>query len=475
MSADAPVLTATASIPAQGPPETADGNGWLVPGWVAAVRSTAMRLDGELARTTRDGAAPGGAAAAASVRAAIRQARESASRPQLAGFFRPLRRVADWWTGRYADRAWSDLHIAGQSLLSVQDQAVVKAQLSDMAAVVVTSLGPDDLRVRDYLATLQLLAPAGRAITAADREQLRAIRQACDSASDSAHGDARAYRNNLIMASGLLALVLGIVAIAAAADPAFRSVFAVAKASPGGWYVLELELAASLSGLTGAVLALKNYAGFQYSYGLSFVQAILKGSVGGATGLLGVLLVRSGIVSSLTLRSVAATFAWAVVFGYAQYLFTRLIDQQARAVLKSAGSRSDPDITPQAPRGAATPAMLTTDSAHRPHVTGMSPAAGDEAGGTEVTISGSGFTGATGVSFGSAAAAGTTIDSDAQITAVSPPGSGTVAVTVEAFVGTSPATAETQFTYLPPPAPATPVPAAPARARRLTPPASGGR
>jgi len=37
--------------------------------------------------------------------------------------------------------------------------------------------------------------------------------------------------------------------------------------------VFELELIASLSGLTGAVLSLHNYTGFQYNYGLSFVQA----------------------------------------------------------------------------------------------------------------------------------------------------------------------------------------------------------
>src|SRR5271166_6037151 len=32
--------------------ETTDGNGWLVPSWVAAVRSTAARLTAELGRTT---------------------------------------------------------------------------------------------------------------------------------------------------------------------------------------------------------------------------------------------------------------------------------------------------------------------------------------------------------------------------------------------------------------------------------------
>lgn len=91
----------------------------------------------------------------------------------------------------------------------------VTSQLADMAATVVTALDPADIRVRDYLSTLQLLAPASRDICPADRVQLRAIRQACDSSSDGGHADARAFRNALILAGSLLAAVLVTVALVA--------------------------------------------------------------------------------------------------------------------------------------------------------------------------------------------------------------------------------------------------------------------
>ncbi|MFF9785189.1 IPT/TIG domain-containing protein, partial [Streptomyces nigrescens] len=83
-----------------------------------------------------------------------------------------------------------------------------------------------------------------------------------------------------------------------------------------------------------------------------------------------------------------------------------------------------------------------------PVVTSVSPAQGAPAGGTSVTITGSGFTGATMVRFG---ANGTTfvIVSDTQITAKTPAGAGTVQVTVTAPTGTS--TQSVFFTYTPAP------------------------
>ena len=71
-----------------------------------------------------------------------------------------------------------------------------------------------------------------------------------------------------------------------------------------------------------------------------------------------------------------------------------------------------------------------------PTVATVSPAAGPTAGGTSVTITGTGFTGATAVSFGSAPAT-FTLNNDGSITAVSPPGSGQLQVTVSTPGGTS--------------------------------------
>jgi len=241
------------------------------------------------------------------------------------------------------------------------------------------------------------------------------------------------------------------VTIIAWLDPGFRSIFAAAGTQPGGWYVFELELLASLSGVTGAVLSLRNYTGFQYAYGLPFVQAFLKGTTGAATGLFGVLLVRSAVIGSLTLKPGASTFVVAVVFGYAQYLFTRLVDQQANSVLKSAGSRSDPGITPSVPLGGDAPVLLTTSKAPRPQVSGLSSNHGQAAGGESVTLTGSGFTATTAVNFGGKATKDFTVNSDTQITVTSPSGIGTVTITVTTPVGTSAGSVAAQFTYVPAP------------------------
>jgi hypothetical protein len=85
-----------------------------------------------------------------------------------------------------------------------------------------------------------------------------------------------------------------------------------------------------------------------------------------------------------------------------------------------------------------------------PTVTGITPTSGAAAGGSNLTITGTGFIAATGVSFGSTAATAYTVDSDTQIAATSPPGSGTVDVTATTPTGTSATGAADQFTYLQP-------------------------
>ncbi len=72
-----------------------------------------------------------------------------------------------------------------------------------------------------------------------------------------------------------------------------------------------------------------------------------------------------------------------------------------------------------------------------PQVVSVAPDDGSPAGGTSVTITGINFIGATAVKFGSAGAASFTVDSETSITAVSPPGTGEVDLTVSTPEGTS--------------------------------------
>ena len=82
-----------------------------------------------------------------------------------------------------------------------------------------------------------------------------------------------------------------------------------------------------------------------------------------------------------------------------------------------------------------------------PTVTGLALTSGPSAGGTGVTITGTGFTAATAVNFGTAAGTAMTVVSDVEITVTSPAGTGTVDVTVITPAGTSATSAADQFAY----------------------------
>jgi photosystem II stability/assembly factor-like uncharacterized protein len=83
-----------------------------------------------------------------------------------------------------------------------------------------------------------------------------------------------------------------------------------------------------------------------------------------------------------------------------------------------------------------------------PVVSGIQPNFGPEPGGTTVTVSGFGFTGATAVKFGNQPATSFHVVGDTSLTAVVPAGTGSVQLTVVTPAGTSSGTGA-QFTYLP--------------------------
>src|ERR1700722_2734220 len=108
-----------------------------------------------------------------------------------------------------------------------------------------------------------------------------------------------------------------------------------------------------------------------------------------------------------------------------------------------------------------------------PVVTLVEPLSGPAAGGTVVTITGSGFTYASAVRFGTKSGTALTIVSDTKITVTAPAGTGAVTVTVTNPMGPSAAGLLTRFTYnvapLPVPVPVpvpVPIPPAPHRLPR---------
>jgi IPT/TIG domain len=102
--------------------------------------------------------------------------------------------------------------------------------------------------------------------------------------------------------------------------------------------------------------------------------------------------------------------------------------------------------------GTASTTTTIVSATPAPAVTAISPASGTTAGGTPVTITGTGLSGATAVDFGTTAATAVSCTATS-CTVTSPAGAaGTVNVTVTTPGGTSPTSAADQYTYIAPPA-----------------------
>ena len=100
-------------------------------------------------------------------------------------------------------------------------------------------------------------------------------------------------------------------------------------------------------------------------------------------------------------------------------------------------------------QGKIVPLVASSKSTARPAITLISETEGPTAGGQHLTITGTGFMGATEVRFGTTPATSYTVVSDAEITATTPSrAAGAVNVRVTGPGGTSPANVDSRYKYL---------------------------
>jgi hypothetical protein len=113
--------------------------------------------------------------------------------------------------------------------------------------------------------------------------------------------------------------------------------------------LVVVELVGLTAAAVAAAAAIRGIKGSSERYGLPVALAALKLPTGAITAFLGLLLMRGQFVPGLTaLDTSAQILAWALVFGYAQQLFTRLVDQQGQTVLNDVrgADRPQPSSTP---------------------------------------------------------------------------------------------------------------------------------
>jgi hypothetical protein len=137
--------------------------------------------------------------------------------------------------------------------------------------------------------------------------------------------------------------------------------------------------------------------------------------------------------TSVTITGTGFSGPATVLFGGTATTFTIDSTTQITAIAPAGTGTVQVTVTP--PDGVSNEVSYTYLAV--PVLNSINPGQGPTAGGTTVTLTGSGLTGATALDFGATPATSFTVDSDTQITAVSPAGTGIVSVVVTGPGGTS--------------------------------------
>jgi hypothetical protein len=276
-------------------------------------------------------------------------------------------------TGSSVERAMSHLDAVETELLTFVPDSYLRGQLPRLVAHVrqhVSDTDPQRVRIEQIAARAASgdFDDADRAgIIAAQREASRESRREVNRL--------RSFRNVLLVAALVLAagaVGLGVVGTASpsalplcfspegsvvcptstAAIPGSTQPQGAARGQPSRanpeqidklmrnrasrWDIALIDFVGLIAAAVAAATALQKVRGTSAPHSLPVALALLKLPTGALTAVLGLLLMRGEFVPGLSaLDSSAQIVAWAVIFGYAQQLLTRFIDERAQRVLSS--------------------------------------------------------------------------------------------------------------------------------------------
>jgi hypothetical protein len=129
-----------------------------------------------------------------------------------------------------------------------------------------------------------------------------------------------------------------------------RNINAVIQETAKPTDLIVIELVGLSAAAIATAAAIRRIKGSSERYGLPVSLAALKLPTGAITAFLGLLLMRGGFVPGLSaLDTPAQILAWALVFGYAQELFTRLVDQQGQTILDNVRGADKPQLAATQP------------------------------------------------------------------------------------------------------------------------------
>jgi hypothetical protein len=271
-------------------------------------------------------------------------------------------------SGASIERAWANLDAAEVNLLRLAPAGYLSSNMPNYCMRAVEDLDEDDPRFERIRAFQE--EASKRDLTEEERSAVVAAIQGANDRGRREQMRVRSFRNVIVITTILLAALASAVAIVGfknpdalplcfqpgdvvvcptnqraielrpgETEPDPRQIELAIDQAVRGSDALLIEFVGLLGASLAATTGLRRIRGTAGPYSLPVALALLKVPSGALTAFLGLQLVRAQFVPGLSaLDSSAQIVAWAIVLGYAQQLFTRVVDQQAENVLTSSGS-----------------------------------------------------------------------------------------------------------------------------------------
>jgi hypothetical protein len=333
--------------------------------WVQQVAVGAEALETRLDVAKARGLRPDTEAAAKGVAEFIKRARAASLRRD------PIpTRWGNWWRGTLVEAAYRNLHAARAQMVDLYDEAELFAEVPSAVSRAQATMHREDPRCIARADLEALPVPQRRA-------RLRSLIEDGYEGVDQQHAQLRSFRNIVLM-SALGISALGILTVCIVAwhptvmPLCFPHEVITAKGTverglncptrsdttaPTAGDVLIVGLLGLLGGALAAAVSIRNLKGTGTPYDVPVALAMLKGPLGGLTAIVGLVAIQGDFVPGLSvLDSQEQILAYALVLGFAQQVFTRLLDQRAQTLLSGLPSR---DATTR-PETAAKPSSSPT-------------------------------------------------------------------------------------------------------------------
>jgi hypothetical protein len=278
------------------------------------------------------------------------------------------RRLMPLLGGSPLERTASNLHAAEVDLLRLAPDTYLCGQLPSLLANARAHLAYLDPR-RQAIEEICQKETSAR-LSPTEKDTVIAVTRAANSAGRREIVAIRSFRNILYATAFVLALAAAGLVILAASRPqliplCFHPDDAVVcpvdvvggvlqnapearvddaiRAAVSRWDVPLVAALGLVAAVLSAALSLRKLQGTTLPYSLPVALAVLKLPSGALTAVVGLLLMRGEFVPGLSaLDSPAQILAWAVLFGYAQQLFTQFVDRHAQGLLEQVSSQDTP-------------------------------------------------------------------------------------------------------------------------------------